>query len=126
MSKPVLAVAALSGLAGALSVVLAAVAAHGSAGPMLENGSRFLMLHAIAALGVAALAGGLPRRRGLLLVAAWLLLAGGFVFCADLAARSLAGSRLFPMAAPLGGTLVILGWAWLSLVSLVAMVGKSA
>lgn len=124
MSKWVLAVVALSGLAGGSSVVLAAVAAHGSAGPMLEIGARQLMLHAVAALGVAALANSLLRRRGFFLVAAFLFLVGGFLFAADLAGQALAGMRPFPMAAPFGATLLILGWAWLCLASLVAMAGK--
>ncbi len=125
MSRAVLAVVALSGLAGATGVVLAGLAAHGSAGPMLENGARLLMLHAVAALAVAALAGVLPRRRGFFVAAAFLLLVGAALFSADLAARSLLGSRLFPMAAPAGASLVILGWAWLTVAALVAMADKS-
>ncbi len=125
MSKWVLLVAALAGLAGGTGVALEGLAAHGSAGPLLETGARLLMLHAVAALGVAALANSLPRRRGTFLAAAFLLLAGGFLFCADLATRALAGSRLLPMAAPFGATLLMLGWAWLCLASLVAMAEKS-
>lgn len=125
MNKWVLTVTALAGLAGGTGVVLAGVAAHGASDPMLETGARLLLVHAVAALGVAALANSLPRRRGFFLGAAFLLLGGGFLFCADLAARALGGSRLFPMAAPIGGTLLILGWAWLSLASLVAMTGKA-
>jgi uncharacterized membrane protein YgdD (TMEM256/DUF423 family) len=125
MNKWVLIITTLSGLAGGTGVVLAGVAAHGGSDPILETGARFLLLHAVAALGVAALANNLPRRRGFFLGAAFLLLAGAFLFCADLAARALGGSRLFPMAAPIGGTLLILGWAWLSLGSLVAMAGKA-
>jgi len=125
MSKWVLAVVALSGLAGATGVVLAAVAAHGSADPMLAAGARQLMFHTLAALGVAALANSLPQRRGFFLAAAFLLLGGGVLFAADLAAQALVGSRLFPMAAPLGATLSILGWAWLTLAALVTMAGRS-
>ncbi len=121
MSKWVLAVVALSGLAGAAGIVLAGVAAHGSAGPMLETGARLLLLHAVAALCMAALAAAWPRRRGFFIAAAFLFLVGGFLFCADLAVRALAGSHLFPMAAPVGATLLILGWAWLTIASLVAM-----
>jgi uncharacterized membrane protein YgdD (TMEM256/DUF423 family) len=126
MSKWILAVVALCGLTGAAGVVLAGVAAHGSADPMLGAGSRQLMFHTLAALGVAAVANSLPQRRGFFLAAAVLLLAGGVLFAADLAAQALLGSRLFPMAAPLGATLSILGWAWLTLASLVALARPSA
>ncbi len=39
----------------------------------------------------------------------------------DLSARALAGTRLFPMAAPLGGTLLIFGWALVTLAALIGM-----
>jgi uncharacterized membrane protein YgdD (TMEM256/DUF423 family) len=39
-----------------------------------------------------------------------ILLAGLVIFCADLLMRDLAGARLFLMAAPIGGTAMILGW----------------
>jgi uncharacterized membrane protein YgdD (TMEM256/DUF423 family) len=32
------------------------------------------------------------------------------LFSGDIAARVLMGGRLFPMAAPIGGSLLILGW----------------
>lgn len=83
------------------------------------------MLHAVAALAVAALASVLPQRRGFFLAAAFLFLIGASLFCADLAAQSLLGSRLFPMAAPIGATLVILGWAWLAVAALVVLASKA-
>lgn len=124
MDKGVLAIAALAGLAGGTGVVLAGLAAHGMPDPLLETGARLLMIHAAAALAAAALASTLERRRGFFLAAAVLVLLGSFLFCADLATRAIGGSRLFPMAAPIGGTLTILGWACLTLAALRAMVGK--
>jgi len=38
------------------------------------------------------------------------LLVGLLLFCGDLLARDFLGSRLFPMSAPIGGTLLIVGW----------------
>jgi uncharacterized membrane protein YgdD (TMEM256/DUF423 family) len=124
MSRAIFVTTGFCGLAGAAGVGLAGLAAHGSDGALLEPAARFLTLHAVAALGLAALAASLPRRRGSFLASAWLFLAGGALFSADLTARAVAGSRLFPMAAPLGATLVILGWAWLVLASLVAFARK--
>lgn len=110
MRKSILVLAALASLAGGASVVLMAVAAHGPAGPLLQTGANLLLPHALATLG-AALAGlAVPRSFRWFLVAGWLLLLGSTIFCGDLAFRALAERRAFPMAAPLGGTLMILGW----------------
>ena len=57
-------------------------------------------------LGVAGLADGLPR---LVWAGAGLAL-GACLFSADLASRAFLDDRLFPMAAPTGGSLMILSW----------------
>jgi uncharacterized membrane protein YgdD (TMEM256/DUF423 family) len=110
MRKSILVLAALASLAGGASVILLAVAAHGPAGPLLQTGANLLLPHALATLG-AVLAGlAAPQSCPWFLAAGWLLLLGSTIFCADLAFRALAETRAFPMAAPLGGTLMILGW----------------
>ncbi|TIT62257.1 MAG: DUF423 domain-containing protein, partial [Mesorhizobium sp.] len=38
------------------------------------------------------------------------LLVGLVLFAGDLLARDFLGSRLFPTSAPIGGTLLIVGW----------------
>ena len=101
---------ALAGLMGACGVVLAAAAAHGAPGMGLDSAAYFLLFHAAAMLGAAALA-----ERGLLwqpaaLVAMVGFVAGGGLFAGDISMRAFAGQRLFPMAAPTGGTLLILAW----------------
>ncbi|MBP0575181.1 hypothetical protein J8J27_31160, partial [Mycobacterium tuberculosis] len=40
---------------------------------------------------------------------------GALLFGADLAARVFLGDRLFPQAAPTGGSLLILGWVMVAL-----------
>lgn len=99
----------LGGLAGGLGVVLAAAAAHGDASGFLRPASDMLLFHApaILALGVMAQV----RRIPLLPVAMALLVAGLALFCGDLVSRALLDARLFPTAAPAGGTLLIAGWA---------------
>lgn len=99
--------AALAGIAGACGVGLAAAGAHVSASPLLTTAADFLLIHAVAALALAGLALASPRRGGWFLCAAALLLLGGFLFCGDLSFRALVGARLFPMAAPIGGSLLI-------------------
>jgi uncharacterized membrane protein YgdD (TMEM256/DUF423 family) len=113
--------AALAGLAGASGVILAATAAHGVADPRLETASNFFLLHAAATLAVCGLALAVPRRGVWFLGAAGLFICGSFLFGGDLSARALAGTRLFPMAAPIGGTLLILAWVLVMLAALAAL-----
>ncbi len=103
-------IATVAALQGAAGVSLAAAAAHVDANPLLATASQFLMIHAAAGTGLAALADRpQPLRRGLI-GAAFALQAGVTLFSADLAARVYLGGRLFPFAAPMGGTLTILAW----------------
>lgn len=92
-----------AGLLGAGGVALLASAAH-AGGDNLGTAAAFMLAHAPALLAVG-LAGG-----RILAPAALVVLAGVALFAGDLTMRDLAGARLFPMAAPTGGTLTILGW----------------
>ncbi|WP_036260813.1 DUF423 domain-containing protein [Methylocapsa aurea] len=121
MPKIALTLAALAGLAGGGGVILAALAAHGGGGPQLETAANFLMLHAAATLAVCGLALAAPRRGGQFLGAAAIFLLGSLLFCGDLSMRTLAAAKLFPMAAPIGGTLLVLGWAWVAAASVLAL-----
>jgi uncharacterized membrane protein YgdD (TMEM256/DUF423 family) len=107
------ALGAVSALMGAGGVALAAAATHSGGGEMGQTAAYFLILHAAALLGLTACArayaADVTFARALLLVGAGLGL-GTIVFSADLAQRAFAGARLFPMAAPVGGSLMILGW----------------
>ncbi len=103
-------IATVAALQGAAGVSLAAAAAHVDASPLLATASQFLMIHAAAGLALAALASGATRPRPILIGAALTLQAGVTLFSADLAARVYLGSKLFPFAAPIGGSLTILAW----------------
>lgn len=92
------------GLCGAAGVALSAAAAH-SGGGNLATSASFLLVHAPAFLALAQLQSG-----RLLKIGALALLAGLVLFSGDLLSREFLGSRLFPMAAPTGGTLMIAGW----------------
>ena len=100
----------LAALLGACGVILAAAAAHAAPGAGLDSAASMLLFHAAAVLGGAALAqqGLLWRPLALLALAAWLLGAG--LFAGDIAPRAFASQRLFPMAAPSGGIILIIGW----------------
>ncbi len=121
MRKWACAAAAAAGVTGAGGIILAAAAAHGVPDPRLQTAANFLILHAAATLAVCGLALALPQRGIWFLGAAALLLSGSLLFGGDLWARALAGTRLFPMAAPLGGTLLIIGWALVTLAALIVM-----
>ena len=105
----------LACLMGAAGVALAALSSHAGGGELGRTASEFLVLHAGALLGVGAHArapqSAAPR---VALVCAWALALGTCLFSGDLAARAFAGAKLFPMAAPLGGGLMILSWLGLA------------
>lgn len=108
--KWVCACAALAGLTGAGGMILSAANAHLVTDPRLNTAANLMLLHAVAALALCSLALAAPRRRMWLAGAAGTLLSGCLLFACDMALRAILGTRLFPMAAPLGGSLLILGW----------------
>jgi uncharacterized membrane protein YgdD (TMEM256/DUF423 family) len=110
---------AVAGLFGAAGVALAAVAAHRVADPSLATAAMFLIVHAAAAVALSAVASGTPLPVGFLASASLMILAVA-LFSGDVAARVLAGGKLFPMAAPLGGSLLMLAWVMAGLSGLVA------
>jgi uncharacterized membrane protein YgdD (TMEM256/DUF423 family) len=92
------------GLCGAAGVALSAAAAHGGSGNV-GTAASFLLMHAPVFLAAGLIGGNRLLRYG-----CWALLAGLLVFAGDLLMRDYAGARLFPMAAPAGGVLLIAGW----------------
>jgi len=107
------AIAIYAGLAGGAGVALAAAGAHGEALSALTPAAQFLLMHAAAALAIAGIAVR-AAHPGAFLLAALVLLVGVSLFGGDIAARTFWGHRLFPMAAPLGGSTMIVGWLVLS------------
>jgi uncharacterized membrane protein YgdD (TMEM256/DUF423 family) len=100
----------LAGVMGADGVILAAASAHQGDATRLAPASSMLLLHAIAVLAAVALA-----ERGVIHARIGLAAAFGFVvaaalFAGDLTLRQYAGHGLFPLAAPIGGTLLIVSW----------------
>jgi uncharacterized membrane protein YgdD (TMEM256/DUF423 family) len=99
----------LAALMGAAGVALWAMAAH-RGGPGAATAAQMLLLHAAAVLGLTAC-----RKQGLLHdraagAGAAILILGALLFSGDVAARGFLGGGLFPMAAPIGGSALILGW----------------
>jgi len=105
----------LAGIMGADGVILAALSVHQPDAARLGSASSMLLFHATAVLGTVALA-----ERGLIQLRTGLLAAFGFavaaaLFATDLTLRQFADHSLFPMAAPTGGTLLILSWLALAI-----------
>jgi uncharacterized membrane protein YgdD (TMEM256/DUF423 family) len=101
---------AAAGLAGLLGVALSAAAVHSGAGQTLETAARFLLFHAPALLALVALLGSGAARASLGRLAGTALVLGLVLFSGDLAVRAFYAVPLFPMAAPTGGVLLMLGW----------------
>jgi uncharacterized membrane protein YgdD (TMEM256/DUF423 family) len=110
----------LAGLMGACGVGLAAATAHGTSAVGLDSAAWLLLFHATAILGAGSLAHQGQLWRPLALAAMACFAAGGALFAGDIALRAFAGQRLFPMAAPTGGTLLLIGWLALAAAALVA------
>ncbi len=111
----------LACLMGAGGVGLAAAATHAAPGSGLDSAAYLMLFHATAVLGAGALTKQELLWRPLGLVAMACFVAGGVLFASDISMRAFAGHRLFPMAAPTGGTLLILGWLVLAAAAVVAM-----
>jgi uncharacterized membrane protein YgdD (TMEM256/DUF423 family) len=100
---------AWAGVAGAAGVALAAVAAHKVDSPALATAAMMLTIHAVAAVGIVALAMRLEREK-LWQATAVLMLGAASLFSGDIALHTLSGTHVFPMAAPTGGSLLIASW----------------
>jgi uncharacterized membrane protein YgdD (TMEM256/DUF423 family) len=108
----------LAGLMGAAGVVLAAGSAHLADAARLGAASSMLLFHAAALPGVVALAERGVLQRSIALLAALGFVMAAILFAADLTLRQYAGHGLFPLAAPIGGTLLIASWLVLAVSAL--------
>jgi uncharacterized membrane protein YgdD (TMEM256/DUF423 family) len=111
----------LASLMGAGGIGLAAAAAHAAPASGLEGAAYLMLIHAIAVLGAASLTGQKLLWQPLGLIAMASFVAGSVLFAGDISMRAFAGHRLFPMAAPTGGTLLILGWLVLAAATMAAI-----
>jgi uncharacterized membrane protein YgdD (TMEM256/DUF423 family) len=118
----------VAALSGALSIAVGAFAAHGvdvstqagvKAREWLHTGSQYEMIHALAILGVAALAHGERLASRAAFAAQWLFLIGCVLFPGALYALAFGGPKWFGAVAPIGGTAFILGWLCLAAAALI-------
>ena len=114
MTRSPFILAGVAALMGAAGVALAAAGVHANGGELAQRGALFLLLHAVAALAIAAHARMATASAGALLVVGFVMEAGAILFSAELAMHVFTGERIFPFAAPLGGTTMILSWVALA------------
>lgn len=95
----------LGGLCGAAGLAAYASATHGTSAN-LNVVAPILLIHAPAFLVLAILS----AQNRATLIGGWIITLGLMLFIGDLLSRDFAGDRLFPFAAPTGGSLLILGW----------------
>jgi uncharacterized membrane protein YgdD (TMEM256/DUF423 family) len=100
-------------LTGFAAVALGAFGAHGLEGRLDERAlgwwttaSTYLLVHAGAALAV-----GLSGRPGLIAAGGWCLALGAVLFASTLYAMALGAPRWLGAVTPLGGTVMLAGWA---------------
>lgn len=113
---------AIAGLMGIASVVSGAIATHlatdARAGELLRTGAVYGMVHAALLIAVIALAQGREPRRGAAVFAGWSFALGVVLFSGSLFALAAGGPLWFGWIAPVGGALLILGWAALTVLAL--------
>lgn len=120
-ARPPYLLIALIGLAGAGGVALSAIAAHRVDSPALVSAALLLMIHATAALALIALAGRDARPAAWHGVAVAMLL-GAVLFAGAVTLNALTGQRLFAMAAPTGGSIMIAAWLVASVLAIVRLI----
>jgi uncharacterized membrane protein YgdD (TMEM256/DUF423 family) len=109
---------------GFLGVAAGSFGAHGLKALLEANGQsanwetavRYCLFHAIALVLVGILAW-LPQAsaaRGLVSTAGWSFLFGTVIFSGMLAALALSGVKILGAIVPIGGVLLLVGWACLA------------
>lgn len=111
----------LAAFMGAGGVILAAASAHAVPNAGLDSAGHMLSLHAAAVLAGAAVLNAGIVWRPLGAIALIGLVLGAILFAGDITLRAFAGHRLFPMAAPTGGTIMIVSWLALAIAGIVAL-----
>ncbi|CAH1651828.1 DUF423 domain-containing protein [Chelatococcus sp. HY11] len=109
----------LGAVAGLAGVAAAAAATHVTGGGSLGTAADFLLFHAPVLLAIAIADHVGLGRAGLLRLGGVLVILGLIGFSGDLAMRALTGTPLFAMAAPTGGTLLMIAWVAIGLSALI-------
>jgi uncharacterized membrane protein YgdD (TMEM256/DUF423 family) len=104
----------LAAIVGFASVAAGAFGAHvavGAAKDWLRTAGEYGLIHALAVFAAASLVRQGARAAG---VAGWLFLAGAVIFSGSLDAMALSGALWLGAVTPIGGLLLLIGWATLA------------
>ena len=103
---------ALAALNGLMAVAAGAFGAHGASDPQvkewLRTGAQYQLVHAVAGIACFNL---LRAEVTPAAWAGWLFAIGGLIFGGSLYLMALTGVRGLGAVTPIGGVLLILGWA---------------
>ncbi len=117
-----LALAALNGLMGVAAGAFGAHAvADAQAKEWLRTGAQYQLVHAVAGLACYGL---LRLSIGPASWAGWLFAVGGLIFGGSLYLMALTGARILGAVTPIGGVLLLAGWAVLIWAALAGMAAQ--
>ncbi|MDA0369436.1 MAG: DUF423 domain-containing protein [Proteobacteria bacterium] len=122
----------LAALDGAALVVLGAAGGHGVISDpalirLFDTAADYQAWHMLALLGIGFGGGRLfGTAKWLISAAGAAFLVGSALFCGSLYVHALSGSAPLPWAAPIGGTIMILGWVALAAAGLALLRARSA
>ena len=108
----------LAAINGFLAVAAGAFGAHGAAGPArdwLRTAGEYGLIHSLAVFAAFLLIREGSRAAA---VAAWLFLAGAATFAGSLDVMALTGQLWLGAVTPIGGLLLLAGWATLAVAAL--------
>lgn len=100
-----------------LALTFGTFAAHGIRDPQarewIMTGVLFQLPHVAAVFGILGW-----RRSRLVIMPTWAISIGSLIFAGDLYALALGAPRAIAAFAPIGGSLMMIGWLWLAIVAL--------
>jgi uncharacterized membrane protein YgdD (TMEM256/DUF423 family) len=101
-----------------IALAFGTFAAHGIKDPQarewIMTGVLFQLPHVAAVFGLLGW-----KSSPLVVRPAWAVSIGSFIFAADLDALALGAPRMVAAFAPIGGSLMMIGWFWIAIVALV-------
>lgn len=116
----------LAAIVGLASVAAGAFGAHGATGAAkdwLRTAGEYGLIHSLAVFATVFLAREGSRAAG---VAGWLFLGGAVIFSGSLDAMAISGQLWLGAVTPIGGLLLLAGWATLAFAAFNLKAGRTS